>query len=183
MMKHLSVAALVCASFALFSAQKAHATEPVVITLGGNIDVSNRTSIGPDDVSLFRAHGAEFKKGYGFDREALAEIEQGSIEATIPGTEDEIGVFSGPLLESLAAHVGGNAKILAPLALDGYQLDISPLLIEEHSPILATHLNGAPLNLGDFGPAMVVFPDQSDPELDEDLNALEVWAVFYIEIR
>lgn len=182
-MKHLKIA-----MFALLMSSQAWAevtkpTGPVIITVAGKIEAGNRGPVGPDDLTLFRVFDVAFEKGFELDREMLVALEQASITATIPGAEDETGVFSGPLLGELASLVGGSERALAPLALDGYQLDIEPELIATHAPILATHLNGVPLSLGEFGPAMVIFPDQTLPELEEELNALEVWAVFYIEVR
>ncbi|MEM6481128.1 MAG: hypothetical protein AAF922_06490 [Pseudomonadota bacterium] len=182
-MKQLAIALSVLLVSAQSWATETIPSGPVIITVAGNIEAINRGPVGPDDLTLFRVFGVEFNRGYELDRDMLASLKQASITATVPGTEAETGVFSGPLLGELATLVGGSEKVLAPLALDGYQLDITPELIAAHDPILATHHNGVPLSLGEFGPAMVIFPDQTNPELEEELNALEVWAVFYIEVR
>ncbi|MEM9497856.1 MAG: hypothetical protein AAGA28_08055 [Pseudomonadota bacterium] len=157
--------------------------ERVIVTLGGGIETSNRGATGPDDVTMFRALGVEFDKGFAVDEATLAGLPQRTIQAPLPGTDMPEMSFSGPALADVAALAGAAGKTLSPLALDGYQIDIPPELIATYDPILATHIGDVPLGLGDLGPAMVVFPRQDDPALEEELGGLEVWAVIYIEVR
>lgn len=159
------------------------AQERVIVTLSGNISEQNRGSTGPDDVNFFRVMGVEFESAYSVTDDMLSELPQNSLSAPLPGTDRPDVSFSGPLLRDVSALAGAVQKTLVPLALDGYQQSITPDIITEYNPILATHLNGTPLALGELGPAMIVFPAQGNSVLDEELGALEVWGVFYIEVE
>ncbi|MEM9844754.1 MAG: hypothetical protein AAF965_08140 [Pseudomonadota bacterium] len=180
-----SVPFLSCVAFAclcLWSGSVV-AQDRVIVTLGGDVSERNRDQTGPDDVTFFRVMGVEFESAFAVTDGMLSGLAQESLAAPLPGTEGPEMVFTGPLLDDVAALAGASEKTLAPLALDGYQQDITPDLIDAHSPIFATHMNGVPLAVGDLGPAMIVFPDQNDTTLDEELGVLEVWAVFYIEVK
>ena len=154
-----------------------------VITFGGAITKANRPAVGPQDTGLFRVMGVAFDKGYAFDNAALAGLPQMMIMAKRPDQPEATGAFSGPRLADLAGLAGAKGKLLTAWALDGYQAEITPELIAEYGPILATHLDGVALGMGGLGPAMIVFPDNENAELEEQLGALEVWALIYIGVQ
>lgn len=81
---------------------------------------------------------------------------------------------------TLAGAVGKTAK---PMAMDGYQSEISWDNITSHRPILATHADGSPMGIGGYGPTMIVFPPTDDEELAQEQAGQQVWALAYIEVE
>ena len=151
-----------------------------LVTVGGAVTAPNRPAQAADVPSFFRHHEIAFENGRAFDYAALRALGMHEVTATDPAT-GATGVYSGPLLSAVMADAGASDKSAWVTALDGYAAEISPALIAERAPILAIDMNGAPLDLGGFGPAMVVFDKAGlGPDLAKDLADKEVWAVFYI---
>lgn len=157
-------------------------TGMVLLTVGGNVDTPTHGPATAEDVSMLAVLDVALEAAMEFDAAALPALEQGSYRKNLHEGR-AAGTFSGPSLAALLGAVGrpyGNAE---PVAHDGYRPFIPAEQIADHDPILATLLDGRPLGLGWLGPAMVVFTDVDDPDLQESLAALEVWATIYIEVE
>lgn len=151
----------------------------VLVTIGGNDGPMTPAAEGAQ--SLFAKYEVDLTGARGLDMKALAELEAGEIVSNLPGTQTEV-TFSGPRLAEIMRLAGAEGKAALPMALDGYQPEIAWEDIEAHDPILATHADGAPLAIGDIGPAMIIFPAIEDAETADRLDAARVWAVFYVGI-
>ncbi len=155
---------------------------PTLVTLGGAIETSNRGPSTEEDLTVLGKMGLTFEKGAAFDAAMLAALPQVEIATTLPGSEVP-ATFSGPPLSAVMEAVGADGKSAFPMALDGYQIELPWALISAHEPILATHVDGKPLGIGDIGPTMTVFPVVEDTALYESFLGLQVWATFYIEVE
>lgn len=154
----------------------------VLLTIGGAIPAGNRGPSTEEDLSVLGKLGATFETGIALDAEMLAGLPSKEIATTLPGS-DVPATFSGPTLAAVMEMAGASGKLALPLALDGYQVEIPWDMIETYDPILATHVDGAPLGIGDLGPTMTVFPVVDDAEVYESFLALQVWATVYLGVE
>jgi len=152
------------------------AREPVLVTVFSN----SGPEAAPRD-GLFARYRLGVDQGAAlFDAEALARLPVRQIEVDFPAGAPP-RAFSGPgLADVLAASAapGAGARLTA---FDGYQVEISPEMIAQHDPILATHGDGEPLPVGGLGPVILVWPRQSDDQLADMNDDLWPWGVFAIE--
>ncbi len=156
----------------------------VLITLGGNVSETNLPARAEDDGGLLGFLGVSHDGAAGYDAAMLDSLPQ--IEITIPyGPEDNLRdiTFSGPLLSNIMIMVGAEGKTAKPMAMDGYQAEISWQNISAHKPILATHADGAPMGIGGYGPTMIVFPPTDNAEAAEEQAGQQVWALAYISVE
>ncbi|MEM8850043.1 MAG: hypothetical protein AAGE03_08415 [Pseudomonadota bacterium] len=154
----------------------------VILTVGGAIPAGNRGPSTEEDLSVLGKLGATFETGIALDAAMLADLPQAEIATTMPGS-DMPATFSGPPLAAVMQMAGAAGKLALPLALDGYQVEIPWDMIEAYDPILATHVDGTPLGIGDLGPTMTVFPVVEDAEVYESFLALQVWATVYLGVE
>ncbi|MEM7710164.1 MAG: hypothetical protein AAF264_05325, partial [Pseudomonadota bacterium] len=154
----------------------------VLVTLGGAVAEGNRGASTEDDLTVLGKLGAVFETGIALDAAMLAALPAREIATTLPGS-DVPATFSGPTLAAVMTMAGAEGQLAIPFALDGYQAEIPWEMIEAHDPILATHLDGAPLAIGGLGPTMTVFPVVEDAEVYESFLALQVWATVYLGIE
>lgn len=154
----------------------------VLVTVGGDLPEGNVPPGHEDDVGFFGYLDLNFATGVGFDDASLAAMEQGKITLEeFEGLRDV--TFTGPYLAAVMTAAGAAERTAQPVALDGYQVDIPWDNQTGLRPILATHANGRPLGLGGFGPAAIIYPPQADAALQEELAALQVWAVTFIGVE
>lgn len=167
-------------AFAEMPTPKGH----VLLTLGGAVTETNLPPRGENDGGLLGFLDVQHEGAAGFDAAALDGIMQ--VEITIPygpeGNQREIA-FSGPLLADVMTMAGAVGKTAKPIAMDGYQSEISWDSITSHQPILATHADGSPMGIGGYGPTMIVFPPTDDQELAQEQAGQQVWALAYIEVE
>lgn len=154
----------------------------VVLTLSGDMTETNRGPQTSEKWTIFSEREIYFDAGAAFDMAMLDGMEQAKIDGTIPETGDP-ATYTGPRLSALLKTVGAEGKDITAYALDDYQMDIPAAMIAEHDPIIATQVNGEPFDLGGRGPLMIAFPKAGDPDLQQKIVELEVWALFYIEVK
>lgn len=181
MLKSLTICAALVTAAPVF-AEIAEPSGRVLLTIGGDVMLSNTAPHSPDSVNVSGFMDIGYDKGVAFDEAMLAALSQHEISAKIL---DNVGhvAYSGPLLSDILDMAGAEGGKIFASALDGYQAEIPIDLIEAHQPILATHANGMPLEIGKLGPAMIVFPEVADAELYDSFHAMEVFAMFYIEVE
>lgn len=151
-----------------------------VLTLYGEIETVDR---GPSQAALeplFFAYGIEFGSACVMSSASLASFDQHEIRAGFPQGSDERR-FSGPLLRDVLAVAGVQGSHLTVTALDGYQRTIPLESVMEHDVILAIRADGDWLGIGGYGPALLVWPRESDPALAGQTDDDWVWGVFAIE--
>lgn len=159
---------------------RADAPSGAVLTLYGDIETVDR---GPSQGALeplFFAYGIEFGSACVFSTASLAALDQHEIRADFPLGGDERR-FSGPLLRDVLAIAGPQGTHLTVTALDGYQRTIPLALVRDHDVILAIRADGDWLGIGGYGPALLVWPRGTDPDLAGQNDDDWVWGVFAIE--
>lgn len=164
------------------SAEVAKPEGRVLLTVGGDIATANGPGATEDDTNFSGYLDLAYDKSMLFDEAMLAALPQHEIKATLLDTGREIA-YTGPRLSDLLRKAGAEGKTALPIAFDGYQAEIPWDQIEQYEPILATHGDGVPLEVGKLGPGMIVFPVVEDKELYDSFEALQVWATFYIGVE
>lgn len=99
-----------------------------------------------------------------FDREALEKLGLVSIETATPWYTGKVK-FEGVPLKLLMEKVGASGNTLQALALNDYSTEIPMADLEKYNVILALKRNGDYMPVRDKGPFFVVYPYDSDPEL------------------
>jgi hypothetical protein len=161
--------------------EPAAAGGPVILTVYGEVSDTNRGEVEPGLEPLFERYGMDFEAARSFTFPALSAMEQTEITVTYPeGGAPQM--FTGPLVRDVLAAAGTEGDIAIVSAFDGYQREIPVARFEDHDVILALTRDGEPLAIGDFGPAMLVWPRDSDTELAGQKDDDWVWGVFAIEI-
>jgi hypothetical protein len=137
------------------------AAEPISLTLDG--DINNIQPISLQAADLMTLPQIEFK-------------------TETPWTKGE-KTFSGPALSSVLDRWGAGPGKLRLTAINDYSIDMAQTLVSENAPIIATHINGAPLNRRDKGPLWIVFPYSESGEFrNERIYAVSVWQLIKITV-
>jgi hypothetical protein len=160
----------------------APAGDPVVLTVTGAIDASNRGPL--DDFSDgFLGHkNIKFDRAYEFTRSSLAVL--GEHEVTIKrGNWPRAVKVRGPALKDVMAAVKAKGGTVVLEALDGYRSTFPIASLQSPSVLLAIEADGKPLSIGGLGPAWLVFPAGVVPGDDSKTDAGLAWSVFYIEVK
>lgn len=161
-----SFTALVVGAFATQSmAQSIPApTGPVILTISGQIDVTNV------DGTLQ------------FDRETFADIDQTQIETTTIWT-DSIHKFQGVSLLSLTELLGVSEGTLVATAINDYSIEIPVSDAQEDGPIIAYLMDGAPMSVRDKGPLWVIYPYDSSPAFRTAvIHSRSIWQLDRIDV-
>ena len=153
-----------------------------ILTIHGEIGTVDRGPMEPGLEPLFRAYGIDFEQASVMPFASLADMPQHTVRVAYP-EGGETHSFSGPLLRDVLAAALPEGDMLTVTALDGYQRDIELSRIQEHDVILAIRMEGDALNIGGFGPAMIVWPRDTDDALADMDDSDWVWGVFSIEVR
>ena len=151
-----------------------------IVTIFGDIRTVDR---GPSQGTLeplFFANGIEFDAACVLTFASLDLMDQSIVRVSFPQGGDERR-FSGPLLRDVLSVADIQGQQLTFTALDGYQRTIDANRIANHDVILAIRVDGEILGLGGYGPAMVVWPRETDTALADMDDADWVWGVFAIE--
>jgi hypothetical protein len=182
-MRRIAIAFLIAVSG--YAAQAADQIETpkeaVILTLGGNIAVTNRASVDAKIDSLLAWHKLNFERAFAFDRPMLARLTQASLtlqppELAAPAT------FKGPLLKEVLAAVGAaSGNKITAVAVNGYEGWLAPEDIESDW-ILALEMNGQPLGLGQQGPLWLLNTRAQGETASADHRGHWVWAVFAIRV-
>jgi hypothetical protein len=132
-------------------------TGPVILTVSGNIEVTNSDA------------------GAAFDREMLAELGVTEITTSTPWT-DGVPVFSGVLARTILERVGAEGTTVNATALNDYTVGIPMEELLNYDVLLATEMNGEEMKVSDKGPVWIVYPRDSEPDLqDRRLHDRWVW--------
>lgn len=140
-------------------------TAPVVLTVSGNIGVTNS------------------EQGAHFDQKMLDALGLTEVRTTTAWT-DGAQVFEGVLLRSVLERVGATGTTITGIALNDY---VAPIPVEDatlYNVILASKMNGEALTVRDRGPLFVVYPRDDHPELQEPhRNDRWVWQLRELNVR
>ena len=155
--------------------------EMVVLTVAGDIAVTNRGPLDPDRDSLLALQKAAFTRAFAFDRPMLLRLKQGEVRAKTRELK-EPATFNGPLLKELLAAIGAAQAKVSFVAVNGYQGWVTPDDIARSDWILALAVNGAPLGLGQQGPIFAINTRAEGEKPSETHQGHWVWSVFYIHV-
>ncbi|MGF1447378.1 MAG: molybdopterin-dependent oxidoreductase [Pikeienuella sp.] len=117
--------------------------------------------------------------------EALATFPTAELVTTTPWHEGAgPQSFAGFSALAVLDAAGPQGEIFVFTALDGYELDAPREMLVRFPALLATELNGAPLDPETYGPFWLVFPYDEIPEdAREAYAAISVWALDRITVR
>lgn len=156
--------------------------EAVILTVGGNIAVTNRGPLDAKQDSLLDRYKVTFERGFAFDRPMLARLKQGSVTVQ-PPEFSRPATFKGPLVKEVLAAVGAaSGKKVTILAVNGYEGWLGPEDIATSDWILALEADGKPLGLGQQGPLWLLNTRGPDDKAADDHHGHWVWAVMYIGV-
>ena len=181
-MIRIALTFLAAASLAACSGEPDFAEGGDIVTIHGEIGTVDRGAMDPALEPLFRAYGIEFDSACVMPFASLADMTQHDVRVAYP-EGGETRVFSGPLLRDVLDVAAPEGSMLTITALDGYQRDIELSRIEDHDVILAIRMDGDALNIGGYGPAMIVWPRDTDDALAGMDDSDWIWGVFSIEVR
>ncbi len=132
-------------------------TSPVLLTVDGNIGVTNVNG------------KAEF------DRGMLEALGMQSIVTTNP-FETGTHTFEGVLVRDILKAVDANGGDLAAVALDGYSVKIPVEDVLNYPVMLAMVWNGKAMKVRNRGPLWVIYPIEKYTELqDQKYSARSIW--------
>ncbi len=154
--------------------------QPVLLTIGGNIEASNRGATSPGQTGFFKHHGIAFEKGFSLDAGMLQALPPKTLD--IETVEAGPGIFTGPALREVIGLAGVGGAGLRLMALDGYAVDLAAEEVAKGDWVLAIARDGVPLGLGDFGPAWLMRMPAGGKKPSEEESQRWVWSVFYIEV-
>lgn len=165
-----------------FAATPALAQAPVLVTVTGAIENTNRAAMDPDWDKLFLFNNAEFDAAHALTHDDLRALPQTTVRTDFPKGGEQME-FTGPSFEALFEAVGATGETAVVTALDGYAVELARGELVEKGAILAIERNGEPLDLGGIGPAMVAYPRTELPELAEMPDDDWVWQVYHVQVQ
>ncbi len=178
----LALAFLSLAAAPAVAGDLARPSGPVVLTVAGKIGKTNRPAFDAFEDGILNYHEKRFDKAAAFDRAMLEGL--GMHEVTIAYEEwPKAFRFQGPRLKDLLAAVGATGTTISLLALDGYAVEVEISDLDENDWVLAIARDGAPLALGQRGPAWAVYARGDGRAPNHDDEARWGWAIFYVEVR
>ncbi len=153
---------------------------PAMLTLAGKIAISNRGPAKPEQTGLFKHHGIAFEKGFSLDAAMLLALPRKTLD--VETVEAGRGAFAGPLLKDVLDLAGVGAAPVRLMALDGYAVELADEEVAKGDWMLAVARDGAPLGIGDFGPAWLMRTPADGLKPSREEGQRWVWSVFYIEV-
>lgn len=158
-----SFIALFIAVISVFTNPNAHAgetTEPVVLTITGNLAKPNRGPIDPFDDVVFNFMGIEFNSGFTFTLAELNALPQRTLKLRYPEWPGELEV-EGPSIVDVLKAAGAEGDAVLVQAIDGYAFEFTGADIARDKMILALRANGKALGFGGRGPIWLLGPSDS----------------------
>lgn len=162
---------------------------PGLLTVTGAIGKGNRGAFDPVRDQMMGKLKLGFDKAQVFDFAALVAMPAVTIKPTLE-YDGKVHTLKGPLLTDVLKAAGvtaGDSAKLAMRAVDGYSPEISLADARKYRYIVATHMDGAPMNLGGLGPLWALY----EPDKFADMAAKTLsdrfancpWALFSIEVK
>jgi hypothetical protein len=138
---------------------------PVILTVSGNIEVTNS------------------ERGAEFDREMLEAL--GFIEVrTTTSWTDGVQVFEGVLARAVLDRVGAQGTTVTASALNDFVAPVPMDHFRQYDVILATIMNGKQMEVSDWGPIWIVYPRDDYPELlGSKFNDHWVWQLRELRVE
>jgi hypothetical protein len=177
----IALLVLLCPVPVLAAEQVETPKDMVVLTVGGDIALTNRGPLDPDQDSLLAGQKVKFERAFAFDRAMLLRLKQGEVKATTREMRQE-ATFNGPLLKEVLAAVGAASAKVTFVAVNGYRGWVTPEDVAGSDWILALAVNGRPLGLGQQGPIWAINTRAAGEKPSETHQGHWVWSVFYMQV-
>jgi len=155
---------------------------PVLLTVTGAVENTNRGAVDPETDKLFAFNDIAFEAAMAFDLDALTALPQVSLTTDFPMGGPDV-TFTGPLLADVLAAAGSSGETVAVQAMDGYAVEAPVAEMTEKGAVVALTRDGRPLGIGDFGPTQIVFPRGERADLAEMNDDWWVWQIFHIRVE
>lgn len=155
-------------------------TEPVVLTVTGNVAHPNRGALDEFNDAVFAHLQASFDKGFVFTLADLNALPQRTVTARYPEWPREVSA-TGPSLADVLKAAGATGKKVLVQAADGYAPEFTDADVAQDMMILAIEADGKPLDLGGRGPLWLFGPPASfaNQQADEGF----AFAVIRIDVQ
>jgi hypothetical protein len=174
-----ALAAVICHAGLSLAQNASRPAGPVVLTVTGDVGQTNRGPLDPFADKLMDAQGTRFERAMEFDQAALTALGMQTVSVRYP-TWPAAHTFEGPLLKDVLNAAGVASGAVQPVALDGYGTEIPYSDLETWPVILALKMDSRWLPIGGAGPAWVIYPRDSFPELAQEDDAKWVWGVSHL---
>lgn len=164
------------------AAELQKATGPVVLTVAGAVDKTNRPAFAEGEDAFLNYHEKTFDKAAEFDLAMLEAL--GLQKATIDF--EGLGqpfTLEGPGLSDVLAAAGAEGRDIAVVALDGYASEIPAADVAALDWIVGVKRDGRYLSLGQRGPLWVVYTKPDGTALTAEDELRWPWAAFFIEVK
>jgi hypothetical protein len=139
-------------------------TGEVVLTVKGRISETNAPSAAVFDMAM------------------LSALPRTSFEATTRWTDEAL--FEGVLLRDLMTAVGADGTVIVATALNDFSAMIPMDEVFRFPVLVATHMNGEPMKVRDFGPLWIVYDVDGHPELQTlQTERKMVWQLKELVVR
>src|SRR3954463_15926290 len=169
-----ALAAVICHAGLSLAQDASRQAGPVALTVTGEVG-----QLDPFADKLMDAQGTRFERAMEFDQAALTALGMQTVSVRYP-TWPAAHTFEGPLLKDVLNAAGVASGAVQPVALDGYATEIPYSDLETWPVILALKMDGRWLPIGGAGPAWVIYPRDSFPELAPEDDAKWVWGVSHL---
>lgn len=147
-----------------FSNELASPAGEVILTVTGDIAVTNQGEAAVYDLEMLKA---------------LGEV---SFETSTPWT-DGVQTFTGVPLKAVMENLGVADGMLKATAVNDYAVDIPVSDAVEGGPILAYLFNGEPMSVREKGPLWVVYPyDLREEYQAEVIFSRSIWQLTDLEV-
>lgn len=167
---------------AVFASEMQKPAGPVVLTIVGKIDRTNRPAFDETQDLFFNYHERRFEQAFEFDRSMLEALGMSTAEIAYTGWRRPVTV-EGPLLRDVLAMAGAKMGKIRITALDGFASEIEYKDLAEQEWIVALKADGRPLSIGQRGPSWVVYARRDGKAGATEDEIRWPWAAFLIEIE
>jgi hypothetical protein len=155
---------------------------PVMLTVTGSVENTNRGASNPELDKLFAFNQVSFENAREFDLGSLRALPQTTIKADFPKGGKTVE-FSGPTLADLLSAAGASGGTVTVQAMDGYAVEVPVEEMVGKGAVVALERDGKPLGIGGFGPAQIVFPRAERADLAEMPDDWWIWQIFHIKVE
>lgn len=161
----LWAAGLVCLAFPVHADPLPMPTGPVVLTITGNLGVTNSDGSAIFDVEMLRSLGE-------------------TDIVTDTNWTSGVHTFTGALLLDILARVEADGTTVNATAINDYSVEIPVSDASETSPIIAYALDGKPMPRREKGPLWVIYPYASSSKFQtEVIYSRSIWQLDRMSIK
>ncbi|MEM9440669.1 MAG: hypothetical protein AAGA73_09515 [Pseudomonadota bacterium] len=164
------------------AAELPSASGPVILTVTGKIEHTNRPAFNAFDDAFTNFHERQFQNAAEFDVAMLEGLGMREVEVNYEPWPRPVRL-AGPLLADVLDLVGATPSSLTVLALDGFAVELSPEDLANEAWIVAIKQDGELMNIGQRGPVWVVFDPGEDKTIVAEEEGIWPWAAFFIEVN